>query len=130
MSEADPHGSTTMRLAEKRHVDALCSRFEAAWRTAGSGGARPRIEDYLGETPKAEGPALLAELIPLDAVYRALAGEDPRTQDYQIRFPWLDPAWLDRALHPEPAGHDQDSLTIHEDSSSAAAAARASTPPG
>jgi tetratricopeptide (TPR) repeat protein/tRNA A-37 threonylcarbamoyl transferase component Bud32 len=86
-------------LAQQRHVDQVCQRFEAAWKS----GQRPRIEDYLGDTAEPGQSALLRELIPLDADYRRLAGETPRLEDYQ-RFPNLDPAWLASVLAaPEPA---------------------------
>jgi hypothetical protein len=47
-------------------VDHVCDRFEAAWESAVSMAQRPRIEDYLADTPEPERLALLRELIGLD----------------------------------------------------------------
>src|SRR5262249_12025811 len=60
--------------------------------------------DYLGESPESERSALLRELIPLDAAYRRLAGEEPRPQEYLTRFAGLDAGWLKRALGPVRPG--------------------------
>ena len=51
-------------------IDALCDRFEAAWKTAAAGEG-PRIEDYLDAVPEGERAALLRELVLLDVHYRA-----------------------------------------------------------
>src|SRR5262249_35205241 len=81
-----------------RRGDEVCDRFEAAWKAATRAGARPRIEEYLAEVPEAQRPALLCELIPLEADYRRRAGERPRPEDFLMRFPELDAAWLAAAL--------------------------------
>jgi tetratricopeptide (TPR) repeat protein len=77
-----------------RRVDQVCNRFEAAWKA----GTPPRLEDFLGDAPGAERAALLRELVPLDVYYRRARGEDCRPEEYQARFPSLDPAWLAEAL--------------------------------
>jgi hypothetical protein len=69
-------------------LDGLCDQFKAAWKTAGSGGERPRIEDYLGTRLEPERSALLRQLIALDIVYRQRAGEEPQPEEYQARFPF------------------------------------------
>jgi serine/threonine-protein kinase len=82
-----------------RRIDAACGRYEHDW----AAGQRPRIEDYLGEVPESEQPALLRELLPLEADYRRRLGEDPRPEEYLARFPSLDPDWLTRVLVASPA---------------------------
>jgi serine/threonine-protein kinase len=84
MSEFDPD---TLVL----HIDAICDRFEAAWRE----GRRPRIEDYLSPEPGTELDSLVRELVLVDIHYRRQAGETLQAADYVQRFPNLDAAWLD-----------------------------------
>jgi hypothetical protein len=71
---------------------------------AGSTGQRPRIEDYLGESPGPEQAVLLCELIALDIDYRRLAGEHASVAEYGARFPDLDAARLARLLAPQRSG--------------------------
>jgi WD40 repeat protein/tRNA A-37 threonylcarbamoyl transferase component Bud32 len=84
-------------------IDVACTRFEAAWLAVPNGGLRPGIEDHLGAVAEAERPALLAELILLDLYYRLRAGEPPRPEDYQGRFPALSVRWLERKIRHEEA---------------------------
>jgi WD40 repeat protein/predicted Ser/Thr protein kinase len=77
-----------------RRVDQVCNRFEAAWKT----GTPPRLEDFLSDAPGPERAALLRELVPLEVYYRRARGEDCRPEEYQARFPGLDPAWLVEAI--------------------------------
>jgi hypothetical protein len=77
-----------------RQVDRVCNRFEDAWKA----GTPPRLEDFLGDAPGPERAALLRELVPLDVYYRRARGEDCRPEDYRVRFPFLDAAWLAEAL--------------------------------
>jgi hypothetical protein len=79
----------------------VCDRFEAAWKAAHTAAARPRIEDYLADVPDPQRPALLRELILLEADYRRLGGDRPRPEDFLARFPELEAAWLAGALAPE-----------------------------
>jgi WD40 repeat protein/serine/threonine protein kinase len=84
-----------------RLVDQVCNRFEAACKAGG----QPRIEDFLGNTPEPARSALLRELVVLEAYYRRARGEACRPQEYQARFPDLDPAWLaDEVLADAQAG--------------------------
>jgi serine/threonine protein kinase len=69
--------------AAARRIDAACDHFEAAWR----GGREPRIEDLLAVATEAERPALLRELIRLEAELRKSLGEDPNPGEYRDRFP-------------------------------------------
>jgi hypothetical protein len=70
-------------------IDAVCDRFEAAWKAAAAG-AGPRIEDYLDPFPEGDRAALLRELVLLDVHYRARQGERPPPEEYRARFPALD----------------------------------------
>jgi WD40 repeat protein len=76
--------SAALRLEE------ACDQFEAAWRA----GSPPRLEDFLAGASAAEWPALLRELVQLDAYHRRRRGQAARPADYRARFPELDPAWL------------------------------------
>jgi WD40 repeat protein len=73
----------------------------ADWRA----GKSPRLEDFLTGWQGQERAALLRELVPLDADYRAIQGEAPSPTQYRARFPDLDPSCLDEcpAAQPSPA---------------------------
>jgi serine/threonine-protein kinase len=71
---------SSLSLESARQIDALCDRFESAWRSGG----RPRAEDFLGDHPAAS--ALLAELLGLELYYRRRAGEAPDEAEYRARF--------------------------------------------
>src|SRR5262245_58874318 len=99
----DPLGSTGPLESLSPYLDTICDRFEAALKAAGAGGPRPRIEDYLADVTEADRTPLLAELIALEAAYRRRWGEDPRAEDYQQRFPHLQPTGLALAFAARPA---------------------------
>jgi WD40 repeat protein/serine/threonine protein kinase len=61
------------RLLRARHIDAVCDRFEAAWKA----GQQPRVEDYLADTPEPERSVLQRELIALASDYRQQAAKEP-----------------------------------------------------
>ncbi len=65
-------------------IDEISDRFEAVWK---AGGDQPSIEEHLKDTPAAQMPPLLRELIILDVTYRARSGKTPIPQDYLARFP-------------------------------------------
>jgi serine/threonine-protein kinase len=73
-----------------RRIEDVCQRFEAAWRA----GSPPCLEDYLSGWEGPERAALLRELVPLEADYRAARGEAPTATQYLARFPDLDPSCL------------------------------------
>ncbi len=100
---ADPFGSTGPLHSLSPDLDRVCDRFESALKEEAAGGMRPRIEDYLAGVPDAERPALLPELVALEVAYRKGWGEAPRPEEYQLRFPAIDPAVLSRALRTQPA---------------------------
>jgi WD40 repeat protein len=77
-------------LSRACRIDSACDRFETAWKT----GNLPRIEDHLGETAVPERLVLARELILLDIHYRRLAGQTCLVNEYDSRFPELDPTWL------------------------------------
>ena len=76
------------------HVEAVCTRFEEAWKD----GQQPRIEDYLSDLPEPGQSALVYELLRIEVHHRRLRGEMPRTSDYHDRFPGFEPTWIDRAV--------------------------------
>ena len=80
MSEvASPDGAgLTPSLAAR--LEAICDRFEAAWR----GGQRPGIADFWDEQG---GAALLRDLLVVELAYRARLGERPGPGEYLARFP-------------------------------------------
>jgi serine/threonine protein kinase/Flp pilus assembly protein TadD len=87
------------------HVDAVCDRFEAAWKTADPDSPWPRIDEYLGATPEPDRSALLRHLILLDVDYRRLRGAKPIAEDYQPHFPALSVGFLAGVLSA-PAPHE------------------------
>jgi hypothetical protein len=77
-------------LSRACRIDSTCDRFETAWKS----GSQPVIEDYLGEIAAPERLVLTCELIILDVHYRRLAGQTCLVNEYDSRFPELDPTWL------------------------------------
>jgi WD40 repeat protein/tetratricopeptide (TPR) repeat protein len=85
-------------LAGARRINAVCNRFEEAWRA----GQRPRIEEYLGDLTEPERSLLLRELIALEIHYRWQAGEKPGVAEYRAHFPSLEPASFTDLLRTQP----------------------------
>jgi serine/threonine protein kinase/WD40 repeat protein/tetratricopeptide (TPR) repeat protein len=85
MTEVANSREPTLPLSGARRVNEVCNRFELAWQA----GQRPRIEDYLGDTPEPEQSDLVRELVALDIDYRRQAGEEPQVDEYRARFPSL-----------------------------------------
>jgi hypothetical protein len=102
MSDSPSSRHDTLPPEVVDRIDAVCDRFEAAWKAAAPG-AEPRIEDYLGTFPEGGRAALLPELVLLDAHYRGRRGERPGPEDYRTRFPALDLDWLEREMAAPPA---------------------------
>jgi serine/threonine protein kinase/WD40 repeat protein len=90
MTEASRLEEAALPLSHMRRIDAVCLCFEKAWKASLEGGNRPRIEDFLGNTPESERAILRRELIALDIDYRRRAGEQPQAEEYQARFSSLD----------------------------------------
>lgn len=102
MSQTDPifpttsnsgsgRSGTAVSIAER--IDLATKRFEEAWQS----GKRPQLEEFLAEFEDYEQPALLFELLRIEAKRRVDAGEKPTTQEYLLRFPKQESA-LRRAL--------------------------------
>jgi serine/threonine-protein kinase len=64
-------------------IDFAAIRFERAWKA----GTRPRIEDYVAEADESLVISLLEELLRVEQELRRRAGEDPRPEEYAVRFP-------------------------------------------
>jgi tetratricopeptide (TPR) repeat protein len=95
-----PHPDGRLPAAVALRLEEACRHFEDAWRAGG----RPRLEDFVGPADRPEYPALLRELVALDAHYRRQVGECPRPADYADRFPGLDPADCASAFAGEAGG--------------------------
>jgi serine/threonine protein kinase len=72
-----------MNASQFRRIDEACDTFEAAWLA----GSRPSVEDHLARAAPEDQAALLSHLMRLDVEYRRKAGETPRLDEYQARFP-------------------------------------------
>ncbi|TWU00354.1 Serine/threonine-protein kinase PknB [Botrimarina colliarenosi] len=57
-------------------IDAVCDRFESAWREAGDGTEGPRCEAFAAELPAGLREDALRELFAIERQYRARRGED------------------------------------------------------
>jgi len=79
MSDQAPPTSDPLPTA----LDALCSRFEAAW----GAGQRPRIEDCLADVPPIYHPRLVRELLAIELHFRIRGGDRPTIEELQARFP-------------------------------------------
>jgi WD40 repeat protein len=82
------------------HVDAVCRRFEAAWKAAAAGGERPRLETYLADTDDPVRAVLFHELLQIDVHHRRRVGDEPRAADYQDCLPDLHPDLLATVFVP------------------------------
>ena len=93
--------ASTEALAKSREVDALCDRFEQAWRRGDS----VRIEDWL-PTDGPQRAAALPELVRIEIELRRRAGQAVGMEEYFARFPVLRTAptaqWLDNPLRSGP----------------------------
>ena len=70
-------------LADLHEIDAVCDRFEEAWRS----GQRPDIAEFLADVPVNTRAQLFRDLLSLDLEYRRRLGEQPEAQSYCERFP-------------------------------------------
>jgi WD40 repeat protein len=84
MTAGAPNNESLQLSAEMR-IDAVCTRFEAAWQAVKGGDPAPRIEDYLPAVEEAERWPLLRELLLLELNYRQ--GEVCAAEEYGRRFP-------------------------------------------
>lgn len=99
-----PGEPTNATLDRLRRIDRLCLRFEREWLQ----GRVPSLDQFLGEVDADEQGALLAELLPLEWVYRKQRDEKPARQDYLARFPQhrdvIEQAWALWMVTPTTAG--------------------------
>jgi serine/threonine protein kinase len=79
-------------------IDQACLAFEVAWKNLPTASPPPRLEDYLGDVPEPERSPFLGQLLAVEISYRRRRGEEPRTQEYRVRFPGLAPVELARVL--------------------------------
>jgi serine/threonine-protein kinase len=91
--------SDSLPVTLQLHIEEVCTRFESAWRAAGTQAPAPQIEDYLSAATDEERPTLLEQLLLLDVYYRRRRGEQPDA-DYAARFP-EEVRWVHEAL-PKP----------------------------
>ena len=82
MGEPFQTATRTIPPLQVLELERACDQFEGEWRA----GRRPRVEDYLGETPEPRRSKLLRDLLTLDLAYRRLAGERPGPNDYRDRL--------------------------------------------
>src|SRR5262249_411810 len=68
---------------EIARVDAVCDRFEKAWKAAAGGSDRPAIPRHCDGFSEPARTVLVWELIARDRDYRTARGEAPRPEDYQ-----------------------------------------------
>src|SRR5436305_15225350 len=103
MGEVSGAGDTSLPLSLEQRVDAVCLRYEQAWKAGG----QPRPEDNLEGIAGMERAALLRELVALEVEYRRRLGEAPQPEEYQRRFPELPPDGLPDLLGspPRPGGN-------------------------
>jgi serine/threonine protein kinase len=98
-------------LPAKRRIDAICARFEDAWRTG-----RPLLETYCEAVPPSERPVLLTELLHIEVERRRGQGEVPVARDYLARFRGLENVVREVLPEPhdsQPSRPDNSQLTIH-----------------
>jgi tetratricopeptide (TPR) repeat protein len=92
MSPDPPAAYERLTPEEAAHIDAVCDRFERAWKGARAGGPVPSLASYLGP---GDGPAravLFQELVALDEACReryglAVRPEDPRDLGAGVEAP-------------------------------------------
>ncbi|MHC4405381.1 MAG: protein kinase domain-containing protein [Planctomycetota bacterium] len=75
--------SDNLSDSEFERIDAVCLKFEAAWKN----GECPRMDDYLGDAQGTDRSWLFYYLLDLDVYYRQRGGTDPNCAEYHARFP-------------------------------------------
>src|SRR6516165_1620771 len=83
MNSPNDSDNESLSLEAEGRIDALCKRFEDAWKAIHP----PRLEDFLGEAAGPERSALLRELLRLELDYRQRNGDTPDLAKYLARFP-------------------------------------------
>ena len=70
-------------LGDLQQIDAICDRFECAWRT----GQQPDLAEFLAAAPAGAKSHLFRDLLSLDLEYCRQQGEQPDARLYSERFP-------------------------------------------
>jgi tetratricopeptide (TPR) repeat protein/predicted Ser/Thr protein kinase len=70
-------------LADRKRIDAVCDRFEAAWRAGG----RPDLAAFLTLDPGPARDRLFRELLAMELEYDPVGADRPDAQGYRDRFP-------------------------------------------
>ena len=83
MQPEHPGPSDPVSLTVRQWIDAVCTRFEIAWRQE----PPPRIEDFLEDAAGPRREALLRELLRVEIDCRRQRGSVPSVEDYLDRFP-------------------------------------------
>jgi len=81
MSPNQPTGHEQLTLEEEAQVDAVCDRFERAWKEAKAGGPEPHVASYLAHGNGSMRAVLFREIIALDQACRERYGLAARPQD-------------------------------------------------
>ena len=91
-------------VANSVQLDAVCDRFEAAWRS----GARPTLEGFLTELPEDVRVRGFRELLEVELAYRRKSGEPISADEYRPRFPQqadiINGLFLESQEHPPRLG--------------------------
>src|SRR5262249_28385992 len=74
MSPDPPTEYEQLTPEEAAHIDAVCDRFERAWKETRAGGPVPRLASYLGHGHGSARAALFRELTALDQACRERYG--------------------------------------------------------
>jgi serine/threonine-protein kinase len=77
----------SLPLSAELRIDAVCQRFEDAWKAEACGGTRPAVEEYVRAAAAPERSALLRELLKLELHYRRRRGERPSPEEYRRWLP-------------------------------------------
>ncbi len=80
---SDSSVADSLPLDVQALLNAICGRFEQSWKDR----HRPSLEGHLAEVAEEYRPALLCELLSIEAEYRRQLGEAPAANDYWDRFP-------------------------------------------
>ncbi len=83
MTDNRPPQRERLPLEVEQQIDRLSDAFESAWKR----GARPQMEDYLPRIAADYLPALLRQLVAVEAELRAAHNERPDVDEYLARFP-------------------------------------------
>ncbi len=108
MSPDAPTSYEQIGPEDAAHIDAVCDRFERAWKEAKAGGPLPRLASYLGNSNGAAREVLLRELIALDRACRQRYGSAVGPEQAPVISPGVEapsvPAPISRRGAAVPAG--------------------------